>query len=172
MPHRRSYAPLTLQLSPRWVLGAHTYLWATVLASVQARPGTYQELNLLGELLAYQRLGECHWLALRLRAEAITRPESRTQFLLGADSGLRGVLPRRFAGQRRLIGNLELRPTLHRRVSWVLAGALFADAGAACIDRWALGVRLRDRVEETQVLCVCSRRPTNGAGQCPCFAHV
>ncbi|MCC7262186.1 MAG: hypothetical protein IT369_06655 [Candidatus Latescibacteria bacterium] len=131
LPQRRSYAPLTLQLSPRWVLGAHTYLWATILASVQARPGTYQELNLLGELLAYQRLGECHWLALRLRAEAITRPESRAQFLLGADSGLRGVLPRRFAGQRRLIGNLELRPTVHRRASWVLAGALFADAGAA-----------------------------------------
>ncbi|MBI2503584.1 MAG: FtsQ-type POTRA domain-containing protein [Candidatus Latescibacteria bacterium] len=127
----RSFAPLTLQLSPRFGLGHRTYVLLTLLASAQVQPGQYQELNLLAELLGYTRLGSSHSLALRLRAEALSRPELRSQFLLGADRGLRGVLPRRYAGDRRLVLNLEARPTFWRRPWWVLAGALFADGGMA-----------------------------------------
>lgn len=127
----RSFLPLTLQLSPRFGLGHRTYVFATLLTGAQLRPGRYRELNLLAELLGYTRLGSSHSLALRLRAETLSRPELRSQFLLGADSGLRGVLPRRYAGDRRFVCNLEARPTFWRRPWWVLAGALFADTGMA-----------------------------------------
>ncbi len=126
-----NYYSLGLQLSPRLLLGGRAYVYTSLLASTQMHPSGYQELNLLAEVLAYRRLHTSHSLALRLRAEAVARPESRSQYLLGADSGLRGVLPRQYGGQRRLLGNLEFRPTFWGRSWWVLAGALFADAGMA-----------------------------------------
>lgn len=127
----RSFIPLTVQLSPRLCPWPRSYLFATLLASAQLQPDQYRELNLLAEILSYTRLGARHSLALRLRAESLSRPELRSQFLLGADSGLRGVLPRRYAGDRRLVFNLEARPTFCRRSSWILAGAFFSDAGMA-----------------------------------------
>lgn len=126
-----SHAPVLIQLSPRLSPGKHTYLWGTFLVSAQLRAGAYRELGLLAELLGYHRLGRAHWLALRLKAEALGQSEDRGQYLLGADTGLRGLLPRTLAGQRRLVANAEVRPTFCQRPAWVLAGALFADAGAA-----------------------------------------
>lgn len=127
----RGFVPLTVQLSPRLHPWARSYLFTTLLASAQLEEGRYRELNLLAELLSYSRLGSRHSLALRLRAEALSRPELRSQYLLGADSGLRGVLPRRYVGDRRLVFNLEGRPTFWSRPAWVLAGAIFADGGMA-----------------------------------------
>jgi outer membrane protein assembly factor BamA len=127
----RNFAPLTLQLSPRFALGRRTYLFATLLAGAQVQPGQYRELTLLAEVLAYAHPTPRASLALRLRADALARPEVRSQFLLGADSGLRGVAPRRYGGDRRLVCNLEARPLFWQRPWWVLAGALFADAGMA-----------------------------------------
>lgn len=126
-----SHAPVLIQLSPRLSPGNHTYLWGTFLVSAHVRAGAYRELGLLAELLGYHRLAQGHWLALRLKAEALSHSDDRGQYLLGADTGLRGLLPRTRAGQRRLVANAEVRPTFWRRPVWVLAGALFADAGAA-----------------------------------------
>jgi outer membrane protein assembly factor BamA len=127
----RNYAPLIVQLSPRFRPWARAYVFATLSASAQARPDRCDELHLLAEVVGYARLGPRHSLALRLRGEALARPELRSQFLLGADSGLRGVLPRRYGGDRRLVFNLEARPFFCRRPAWALAGALFADGGMA-----------------------------------------
>ncbi|MBM3280254.1 MAG: BamA/TamA family outer membrane protein [Candidatus Handelsmanbacteria bacterium] len=127
----RNFTSLSLQLSPRTALGRGTYLFATLWGGVQLHGGQYRELSLLAEFLGYRRLGASHSLALRLQAETLSRPEVQRQFLLGADNGLRGVLPRLYGGQRRLLGNIEFRPTFCRRPWWVLAGAFFADAGMA-----------------------------------------
>lgn len=127
----RTFSALALQVSPRLKPWRRAYVFATLLASARHQQGQYRELAALAELLAYLRLPPSHSLALRLRFEAIGRPEDPSQFLLGADSGLRGYAPRRFAGDRRLLLNLEARPTLWQRPSWVLAGAFFVDGGKA-----------------------------------------
>jgi len=144
----RTFSTLALQVSPCLAPWSRAYVFATLLASARRQQGGYRDLAALAEVLAYLRLPPSHSLDLRLRWEALGRPEDQTQFLLGADSGLRGYAPRSFDGRRRALCNLEARPTLWQRPAWVLAGALFAEGGAAWTGpvpspRLALGAGLR-----------------------------
>ena len=72
-----------------------------------------------------------HSLALRTSWEALHRSEDANQLLLGLAHGLRGYAPRRYDGTRRVLFNLEARPTLLRRPWYTLASAAFVDCGTA-----------------------------------------
>ena len=93
--------------------------------------GGYADLYARVELRSHSVIGGHHTVAFRILWETIGRPEDNDQLLLGASRGLRGYVPRRFDGSRRFLLNLEARPTLRRRPAYVLAGALFLDAGSA-----------------------------------------
>lgn len=51
------------------------------------------------------------------------------KFYLGGLDTTRGLLDRQFRGEHMWMANLEVRPTLVERPSWVLQGALFSDLG-------------------------------------------
>ncbi|MFA6111763.1 MAG: hypothetical protein WDA75_23625, partial [Candidatus Latescibacterota bacterium] len=126
----RTFAFLQAHLSPRAAVG-RGYALASLYASGRWSEAGLYHLFLQAEGLAYLRFGAAHSLALRLRADALHRPEDEAQLLLGLDQGLRGYAPRQFDGTRRLLATAEARPTLYRGSRWVLAGALFAEAGSA-----------------------------------------
>ena len=102
--------------------------------------GGYTNLVTSASLRAYSRVGETHSFAFRLRWDTLTRPEDASQFLLGNLRGLRGYAIRRFDGTRRLFANLEARPTIRQHDLFVMAGALFLDAGSA----WTPGTNSPD----------------------------
>ena len=77
------------------------------------------------------RILRVHSVTFRVSYASIARPEDPTQYLLGLNRGLRGYPPRSFDGLRRLLFNLEARPTIKRTGLYVLAGAVFFDAGNA-----------------------------------------
>ena len=119
------------QLSPRFQFISGGYSFATLYLSGRNTGTHLYNLFTRAELLTYLRIGASHSLALRLRGDTLHRPEDASQLLLGLDYGLRGYAPRRFDGTRRLIGNLEFRPTFIHHPHYTLAGALFAEAGTA-----------------------------------------
>lgn len=119
------------QLSPRFRFTPGGYSFATLYLSGRNTGTDLYNLFTRAELLAYLRMGTAHSLALRLRGDTLHHPEDTSQLLLGLDYGLRGYAPRRFDGTRRLLGNLEFRPTFLHHPFYTLAGALFAEAGTA-----------------------------------------
>jgi hypothetical protein len=127
----RDFALYQIQLSPRLKPSGRGYLFATFFSSIRQDAKRFYELFSLAELEAYFRWGQAHSMALRLHLDALHRPEDAAQLLLGLDQGLRGYAPRRFDGTRRLLFNLEGRPTLYRHSWYALAGAVFLDGGTA-----------------------------------------
>ena len=125
----RNFRFFQVQLSPIFKPYSDGYTFLTFFLSARHRRSGAFNLFSLAELRTYAQLREIHTLALRLRFDALGRPEDASQLLLGVDRGLRGYPPRRFDGARRFFLNLEARPTLYRHPAFVLAGALFADGG-------------------------------------------
>ena len=125
----RSFALYQVQLSPRLKLYPKGYLFGTLFLSARQQRDGFYHLFTHFECLAYARILSIHSLAFRLRWEALHRPEDATQLLLGLNQGLRGYAPRRFDGTRRVLFNLEARPTFYRHPLYVLAGAFFLDGG-------------------------------------------
>lgn len=127
----QNFRTFQARLSPRFKPYENVYAFTTLFLSARHRQGGYFHLFSVAELLTYIQLRGIHTLALRLRWDALDRPEDASQLLLGVNRGLRGYAPRRFDGTRRVLLNLEARPTLYRHPAFVIAGALFIDGGAA-----------------------------------------
>jgi len=127
----RNFGLYQVQLSPRFKPCADGYSFATLFLSTRQGGHGFYHLFTLAEFTTYARVRQSHSLALRLRWDALHRPEDEAQLLLGVDRGLRGFSPRRFDGTRRFLFNLEARPTFYQHPFYVLAGALFVDGGTA-----------------------------------------
>lgn len=160
----RDYPFVSLQVAPRTRYGSDTYAFAFFAISSRYHDGKYRQVVSTCQLRLHRRIGAIHGLAARLRLDTVDRPETQAQFLLGVDGGLRGYWPRSWEGRRRLLANVEVRPTLRQRPDYVVAGAVFVDAGAAWSPgesspsaRPALGLGLRvglPRVYSTPVMRV------------------
>jgi hypothetical protein len=159
----RGYAFASATVSPRFHFDRSWYLFTSLSARSRWHGGGYESLLTNCSARLYGRLPEWPFsptLAVRLDYDTLSRPEDAgSQYLLGGNSGLRGYLPRRFDGSRRLRAGVELRPVFLRRTDWALGGALFADAGGAWDGNPSLhssvgaGMRLGlPRVYDTPVL--------------------
>lgn len=126
----RNFHFFSAQFSPRLKPHPAGYSFATLFLSGRRDPSGFYHIFSLAEILTYIPLSSLGTLALRLRADALHRPEDSSQLLLGLDNGLRGYPPRRFDGSRRFLGNLEYRPIFKTHPLYILAGALFAEGGA------------------------------------------
>lgn len=118
-------------IGPRVVIGQSTFAFTSFSISSRIENGQYQNLLTSTQLRTYHRVHELHSIALRFMFDTVSRPEDSAQFLLGVDRGLRGYEPRSLDGSRRLILNLEARPTFVATPDYVLAAAVFVDAGSA-----------------------------------------
>jgi outer membrane protein assembly factor BamA len=127
----RNFTSYALQLVPRQAFAERTFTFASLFASTRRERGRYTNRFASAQLRVYRRVGALHSIAVRLRFDAIARTEDNAQLLLGALNGLRGYAARRFDGRRRLLFNAEARPTVYRHPYFVVAGALFVDAGRA-----------------------------------------
>ena len=125
----RNFHFFSSQLSPRFKPHPSAYSFATLYLSGRHGPTGFYHIFSLAELLTYVRLSSLGTLVLRLRTDALHRPEDSSQLLLGLDNGLRGYPPRRFDGSRRFLGNLEYRPIFKTHPLYILAGALFCEGG-------------------------------------------
>ena len=157
----RDFAVFRLGLAPRYSLADRVFLFGSL--NVAGRRERDDLINRTGvaQLLLYARVLAAHSAALRLRYDAIDDPEDQAQLLLGTLQGLRGYAPRRFDGRRRILLNVEARPTFYQHPLFVLAGALFVDAGrawnpgAAGKAKWGFGAGGRvglPRVYNTPVM--------------------
>jgi hypothetical protein len=126
----RNFHFFSTQLSPRFKPHPAAYSFATLYLSGRRDLSGFYHIFSLAELLTYVRLSSLGTLALRLRADALHRPEDSSQLLLGLANGLRGYPPRRFDGTRRFLGNIEYRPIFKTHPLYILAGSLFAEGGA------------------------------------------
>ncbi len=127
----RTFSFYQAQLAPRFEPTKRSYTELTLFTSAYQGEGKFYNLLASASATAYFRLGMAHSLALRGSWEALHRSEDADQLLLGLARGLRGYAPRRYDGTRRVLFNLEARPTLVRRPWYTLAGATFVDCGAA-----------------------------------------
>ena len=127
----RTFSFYQAQLAPRFEPTKRSYAELTLFASTYRGKGEFYNLLASISATAYFRLGVAHSLALRTSWEALHRSEDADQLLLGLARGLRGYAPRRYDGTRRVLFNLEARPTLVRRPWYTLASAAFVDCGAA-----------------------------------------
>ena len=127
----RTFSFYQAQLAPRFEPTKRSYTELTLFTSTYRGEGKFYNLLALASATAYFRLGVTHSLALRASWEALHRSEDADQFLLGLTRGLRGYAPRHYDGTRRVLFNLEARPTLIRRPWYTLASAAFVDCGAA-----------------------------------------
>ena len=118
-----------VQVSPLIALGKGGYAAGTLYCSLRRYRGRVGDLVGVAEVRTYLRLAGDHSLAFRVRWDAVGRQEDETQLLLGLENGLRGYGAQRFEGTRRIVANLEVRPTFVRQRSHVLAGAAFVDCG-------------------------------------------
>ncbi len=159
----RDYPFASVSVSPRFQLEGGWYLFSSFVARSRWANGGYESLLTSSSATLYGRLLDWPYqpaLAARLDFDTLSRPEDLgSQYLLGGNSGLRGYLPRRFDGRRRLTANVELRPLIVHRPDWALGAALFADAGGAWDDDPRLyssvgaGLRLGlPRIYDTPVL--------------------
>jgi hypothetical protein len=127
----RNFVHTSLQLSPRFKFYDNGYAFFSLfLEAHHTQNGSFDRF-IQASLLALSQIRQFHTLAFRLRFDAYGNPEDNDQLLLGVNRGLRGNLPRRFDGTRRLVANLEARPTFYRHPFAIFAGALFLDAGTA-----------------------------------------
>ena len=127
----RTFSFYQAQLAPRFEPTKRSYAELTLFTSAYRGEGKFYNLLASASATAYFRLGAAHSLALRAAWEALHRSEDADQLLLGLAHGLRGYAPRRYDGTRRVLFNLEARPTLIRRPWYTLASAAFVDCGAA-----------------------------------------
>lgn len=127
----RTFSLYQAQLAPRFELPKRSYAELTLFTNAYRGEGKFYNLFASASATAYFRLGTAHSLALRTAWEALHRSEVANQLLLGLARGLRGYAPRRYDGTRRVLFNLEARPTLVRRPWYTLASAAFVDCGAA-----------------------------------------
>ena len=127
----RTFSFYQAHLAPRFEPTKRSYAELTFFTSTYRGEGKFYNLFASASAIAYLRLGVAHSLALRTSWEALHRSEDADQLLLGLARGLRGYAPRRYDGTRRVLFNLEARPTLVRRPWYTLAGATFVDCGAA-----------------------------------------
>lgn len=96
-----------------------------------------------GAARIYRRWGERQTTAFRLDLASISGVSRYGQFLLGAESGLRGFEARQFSGSRMILGTLEQRlfgPTVLSLFG--VGGVLFADFGD--VQKSGEDFRLRD----------------------------
>ena len=136
----RDFVFYQLRLSPNLKPRDNLYIFGTALHSSRLdRGGSFDRYTAVS-VRAYARLASHHTIALRLWWDALDEPEVQSQLLLGVDRGLRGYAPRRFDGSRRVLFNLEARPTFRHNRIYVLAGSVFADAGSV----WSPGDKKRD----------------------------
>jgi outer membrane protein assembly factor BamA len=127
----RTFSFYQAQLAPRFEPTKRSYAELTLFTSSHRGEGKFYNLFASASATAYFRLGAAHSLALRAAWEALHRSEDADQLLLGLARGLRGYAPRRYNGTRRVLFNVEARPTLIRRPWYTLASAAFVDCGAA-----------------------------------------
>ncbi|MDE2808362.1 MAG: hypothetical protein OXN90_08070, partial [Gemmatimonadota bacterium] len=117
----RTFSFYQAQLAPRFEPTKRSYAELTFFASAYRGEGKFYNLFASASATTYLRLGGAHSLALRTSWEALHRSEDADQLLLGLTHGLRGYAPRRYDGTRRVIFNVEARPTLVRRPWYTLA---------------------------------------------------
>ena len=127
----RTFSLYQAQLAPHFEPTKRSYAELTLFTNAYRGKGKFYNLLASASATAYFRLGTAHSLALRAAWEALHRSEDADQLLLGLARGLRGYAPRRYDGTRRVLFNLEARPTLVRRPWYTLASAAFVDCGAA-----------------------------------------
>lgn len=120
-----------LQLAPRFKPTPHSFAMMTLYITSRLDHRGYSNIAALASLSAYRRIRATHSLAMRISWEALHRSEDASQLLLGLERGLRGFAPRSYDGTRRLLVNLEARPTFSSNLWYVLAGAAFLDFGSA-----------------------------------------
>jgi hypothetical protein len=90
-------------------------------------------------MTGHWKIRETHAFAARVRWDAVSRTEDRTQLLLGPEQGLRSYVLRRFEGTQRYVINVEGRATLVRRPTFTAAAVGFVDGGRA----WSPGAAKR-----------------------------
>ena len=127
----RTFSFYQAHLAPRFEPTKRSYAELTLFTSTYRGEGKFYNLLASASATAYFRLGEAHSLAVRASWEALHRSEDANQLLLGLARGLRGYAPRRYDGTRRVLFNVEARPTWVRRLWYTLASAAFVDCGAA-----------------------------------------
>ena len=127
----RTFAFYQAQFAPRFEPTKRSYAELTLFTSTYRGEGKFYNLFASASATTYFRLGAAHSLAARASWEALHHSEDADQLLLGLARGLRGYAPRRYDGTRRVLFNLEARPTLLRRPWYTLASAAFVDCGAA-----------------------------------------
>ena len=127
----RTFSFYRAQLAPRFEPTKRSYAELTLFTSTYLGEGKFYNTFAQASATAYFRLGAVHSLALHASWEALHRSEDADQLLLGLVRGLRGYAPRRYDGTRRVLFNLEARPTWVRRPWYTLASAAFVDCGAA-----------------------------------------
>ena len=130
----RTFPAFAIQIAPRLNPRPGLYLFSSFFASSRTADGTWSNFVTTSSLQVFLRILQVHSLILRGSYAAIARPDDPTQYLLGLNRGLRGYPPRSFDGRQRLLFNLEARPTIKRDPLYVLAGAVFFDAGEAWYD--------------------------------------
>ena len=130
-PSASSFLHLGFNLSPRWHLQNRVYVFSTFNLSIRQTRSRFEHGISLMQLQAYWRFGFNSSLALRLRADAIHRPNGIRQLPLGLKTGLRGFPVNTWVGNRRIIVNTEIRPTFFQTTWATLGVALFGDLGTA-----------------------------------------
>ena len=127
----RTFPTLAVQVAPRLNPRPGIYLFSSFFASSRIAEGTWSNFVTSSRIQAFVQVFQVHSLAFRSSYSTIARPDDPAQYLLGLNRGLRGYPPRSFDGRQRLLFNLEARPTIKRTSFYVLAGAVFFDAGEA-----------------------------------------
>lgn len=133
----RNFGFFSVQLAPRIKPYAHGYTFISLFMSGRRDAGKFNNLFTQAEMITYAQIRRLHTMAFRIRWDAVERTEDASQLLLGVVRGLRGYVPRRFDGTRRLLLNIEARPTFYRHTAFALGGAFFVDSGTA----WTPGVQ-------------------------------
>ena len=136
----RTFSTIAIQAAPRLNPRPGLYLFSSFFASSRIVDGTWSNFAATSRFQAFVRVLQVHSLTIRGSYAAIARPDDPAQYLLGLNRGLRGYPPRSFDGRQRLLFNLEVRPTIKRTPFYVLAGAVFFDAGEAWYSREEIGL--------------------------------
>ena len=127
----RTFPTIAIQVAPRLNPRPNFFLFSSFFASTRIEEGDWSHSATSCRFQAFLQVLRVHGIAFRGNYASIARAEDKTQYLLGLNRGLRGYSPRSFDGQRRLLFNLEARPTIKLTPHYVLAGAVFIDAGKA-----------------------------------------
>ena len=127
----RTFPTIAFQVAPRLNPRPNFFLFSSFFASTRIEEGDWSHFATYFRFKGFLQVLRVHGIAFRGNYVSIARPEDPTQYLLGLNRGLRGYPPRSFDGQQRLLFNLEARPTIRLTPLYVLAGAVFIDAGKA-----------------------------------------